>query len=108
MNTISISVTGTDLETINITLSDAEVKAIYESNKEYKTKVESLDKELKSCINMKEYYSKLHTEVTTEVSSMHALLTALDVPEKYKNEGMYSEVQYPLSTRMALFLAKKG
>jgi iron uptake system EfeUOB component EfeO/EfeM len=42
MNTISITVNGTDLETINITLTDAEVKTIYEDNKKYKTELESV------------------------------------------------------------------
>jgi len=108
MNTISISVSGTDLETINITLTDAEVKTIYEDNKKYKTELESVKKELSYAQTNKDYYLKLHTEATNELNGMHALFNAFDVPEKYKNEGMYSEVTYPLATRMALFLSKKG
>jgi len=108
MNTISITVNGTDLETINITLTDTEVKAIYESNKEMKAKLEKTEKELSYAQSNKDYYSKLHTEATAELNGMHALFTAFEVPEKYKNEGMYSEVTYPLATRMALYLSKKG
>ena len=44
MNTISITVNGTDLETINITLTDAEVKSLYESNKDLKAKLENVAK----------------------------------------------------------------
>ena len=108
MNTISITVNGTDLETINITLTDAEVKSLYESNKDLKAKLETSEKELSYSKSNKEYYMKLHTEATAELNGMHALFNAFDVPEKYKNEGMYSEVTYPLATRMALFLSKKA
>jgi len=108
MNTISITVNGTDLETINITLTDAEVKSLYESNKDLKAKLEASEKELSYAKSNKEYYAKLHTEATAELNGMHALFNAFDVPEKYKNEGMYSEVTYPLATRMALYLSKKG
>jgi len=108
MNTISITVNGTDLETINITLTDAEVKTIYEDNKKYKTELESVKKELSYAQSNKDYYANLHKEATAELNGMHALFTAFEVPEKYKNEGMYSEVTYPLATRMALYLSKKG
>jgi len=108
MNTISITVNGTDLETINITLTDAEVKSIYEANKDMKAKIEQLTKDIDYEKRMKDHYSKLEDTSKAELNGMHALFNAFDVPEKYKNEGMYSEVTYPLATRMALYLSKKG
>lgn len=107
MNTISINVNGTDLETINITLNSDEVKALYESNKELKTQFLQMTKDFDYEKRMKEHYSKESDKFREELNGMHALFTAFEVPEKYKNEGMYSEVTYPLATRMALYLSKK-
>jgi len=107
MNTISINVNGTDLETINITLTDTEVKSIYEANKDMKAKIEQLTKDIDYEKRMKDHYSKLEDTAKAELNSMHALFNAFEVPEKYKTESMYSEVTYPLATRMALYLSKK-
>jgi hypothetical protein len=106
MNTISISVSGTDLETINITLTDAEVKAIYEANKEYKTKVEKIEKELSTAEMMRKHYSDNADKSQKELNDMHALMTALGVTATYQDT--YNDNKYPLATRMALFLANRN
>jgi mevalonate kinase len=108
MNTISISVSGTDYETINITLTDAEVKSLYESNKDLKAKIEQMTKDKESVDRTYKYVSDTRDELQKEVNQAHALFSALGVDKEHKDENAYSTTKYDIGTRMALFLSKKG
>jgi len=108
MNTISFSIDGTDYEQINIVLTDTEVATIYKAHKELTTKNKELVTDYERAKRQEDYYYKLQIDKQTEIDSMHALLTALGIPETYKPEGAYSDLKYSLNTRMALFLANRN
>lgn len=102
---IQIEVTGTDLEVIAITLSDKEVKAIYEQNKTLKEEVKTLNKELESQKNSYKWADQRADKATTEISQANTLMTALGVQLKTNEENVYSQTDLPIATRIALYIA---
>ncbi len=105
MNTIQIQTSGTDLETITLTLTDTEVRNLYESNKDLREGIKNLTKELESAKSTYKYASENRTELQSEVNEANTLLTALGVQEKTVAEPSYYEKQLKLSTRIALYIA---
>ncbi len=105
MNTIQIQTSGTDLETITLTLTDTEVRNLYESNKDLREEIKNLTKELESAKSNHKYASEARTELQSEVNEANTLLTALGVQEKTVAEQSYYEKQLKLSTRIALYIA---
>ena len=108
MSTIQISIDGTDLETINITLSDTEVKNLYENSKQLIAEIKQLTKEKEQADRTYKYLSEARDDLQKEVNQAHALFTALGVDKEQKDESSYSTVKYDIGTRMALFLSKKN
>jgi chromosome segregation ATPase len=104
-NSIQIEVTGTDLEIIAITLSDKEVKAIYEQNKSLKEEVKNLNKEVETQKSNYKWASESRDKVTSEVSQANTLLTALGVQLQTNEEESYRRTELPVATRIALYIA---
>jgi hypothetical protein len=107
MSSIQIEVTGTDLEVIAITLSDKEVKTIYEQNKALKEEVKTLTKAVESEKSSYKWSSERNNELTKEISQANTLLTALGVQLKTNEEESYRQTELPIATRIALYIATK-
>jgi len=105
MNMIQIETTGTDLENIVITLSDTEVKALYENNKSLKDEVKQLTKEVNSEKQNYKWASETRDRYSSEISQANTLLTALGVQIKTNEEESYRQTELPIATRIALYIA---
>jgi len=102
---IQIEVTGTDLEVIAITLSDKEVKAIYEQNKALKEEIKVLTKEVESQKQNYKWCNESKTVLQSEVNHANVLLTALGIQLQTTEEESYRRTDLPIATRIALYIA---
>jgi len=107
MSSIQIEVTGTDLEVIAITLSDKEVKAIYEQNKALKEEVKTLTKSVESEKNSYKWSAERNNTLQNEINHANVLLTALGVQLQTTEEESYRRTDLPIATRIALYIATK-
>lgn len=105
MNTITIQVSGEELETLNVELTAEEVAALYKLRKENAVKIAELEKKLKSSEDLKNNYSDRLTDVQTEIGEANTLLTALGVKEKTDHEESYYRKDLKVATRIALYIA---
>jgi hypothetical protein len=104
MNTIEITVKGTEYEDIAVTLSAHEVATYYTRCKEQLEQIAELKKKFESAENQYKWASEARTCADSEISQANILLNALGVQERV-DENQYSAV-LPISTRIALYLAK--
>jgi hypothetical protein len=104
-NSIQIEVTGTDLEVIAITLSDKEVKAIYEQNKALKEEVKTLNKTVESEKQSYKWSAERNSTLQNEINHANVLLTALGVQLQTTEEESYRRTDLPIATRIALYIA---
>lgn len=105
MNTITIQVSGEELETLNVELTSEEVAALYKLRKENAVKIAELEKKLKQETDMKNNYSNLITEAQSEIGEANTLLTALGVADKTNHEESYYRKDLKVATRIALYIA---
>jgi len=105
MNTIEITVKGTEFEDIAVTLSAHEVASYYTRCKEQLEQIAELKKKLESAEQNYKWSSEARTRVDNEVQQANVLLNALGVQERVDESTQYSAV-LPISTRIALYLAK--
>jgi hypothetical protein len=106
MNTITISVSGEELETINIELSAEEVSALYRLRKEQATKIAEIEKELKNTKQLLDYAQESRNKAQDELSQAHTLMSALGILDKTTEEESYSRKTLSVTTRIALYIAK--
>jgi len=105
MNTITIQVSGEELETLNVELTSEEVAALYKLRKENTIKIAELEKKLKSAEDLKNSYSDRMSEAQTEIGEANTLLTALGIKEKTDHEESYYRKDLKVATRIALYIA---
>lgn len=106
MKTITISVSGEELETINVELTEEDVSALYKLRKEQAAKIVELEKKLSSTEESLKYSNADRTTVKDEISQAHTLLTALGIMEKTTEEEVYYRKTLSITTRIALYIAK--
>jgi septal ring factor EnvC (AmiA/AmiB activator) len=104
MNTIEITVKGTEYEDIAVTLSSHEVATYYTRCKEQLEQIAELKKKLESADQSYKWSNEASTKAENEISQANILLNALGVQERV-DENQYSAI-LPISTRIALYLAK--
>lgn len=107
MNAITITVTGEELENLNIELSAEEVTTLYKLRKEHNVKIAELEKKVKDADQTMKYLQEARAEAHKELSQANALLTALGVVEKSSEEEIYSRQTLSVTTRIALYIAKR-
>jgi uncharacterized membrane protein len=107
MDFIRITVPGTELEDINITLTNAEVAALYQGNKDKSKKIEELEKSVKSKEDNNKYLSEAKAELQKELKQAHTLLTVLGVVTETEGENSWDRTKLEISTRIALYIANK-
>lgn len=105
MNTITIQVSGEELETLNVELTSEEVAALYKLRKENTIKIAELEKKLKQETDLKNNYSDRLSEAQSEIGEANTLLTALGVADKTNHEESYYRKDLKIATRIALYIA---
>lgn len=105
MNTITIQVSGEELETLNVELTAEEVSALYKLRKDNTVKIAELEKKLKQETDMKNTYSDRLTDAQSEIGEANTLLTALGVADKTNHEESYYGKDLKVATRIALYIA---
>jgi hypothetical protein len=106
MNTITIVVKSEEFESINIDLTTEEVSALYQLKKDNALKIVDLEKELKTANEHTKYQNDERIKLANERDQANALLTALGVAEKAKHAEPYYQKEFPIATRIALYIAK--
>ena len=106
MNTITISVSGEELETINVELTAEEVAALYKLRKEQSVKLAELEKKITSTEQSLKYASDGRQKAEDELTQAHTLLSALGIAEKTSDEETYYRKPLSITTRIALYIAK--
>ena len=106
MNTISISVSGEELEVLTIELTSEEVSALYKLRKENAMTIATQSKEIDDLKKNKKWAEDARNEAQNELSQAHTLLTALGVQEKTNESEEYYRKALQISTRIALYIAK--
>jgi hypothetical protein len=104
---IQISVPGEELENVVISLTKEEIRTLYLNTKDNRNQVVELEKKISSLENSKKYSEERRERAEIEIAQANTLLTALGVQEKTDSEVSYSQQQLPISTRIALYIAKK-
>ena len=107
MNTIQISVSGEELETISIELTSEEVAALYKLRKENTAKIADLEKQIKDKDSNYKYQSDRLTKAEDQILQANMLLSALGIAEKTNEEDNYYRKELPVATRIALYIAAK-
>jgi len=107
MTTITITVQSEEYETVNVELTDEEVRSLYMLRKENAAKITDLQKNLDNANNSKKYAEETRDEAKNELIQGHTLLTALGVPLKTNEEEVYYRKDLMITTRIALYIANK-
>lgn len=105
MNTITIQVSGEELETLNVELTAEEVAALYKLRKENAVKLAELEKKLDEVTKQKEYSQKREETAQAEICEANTLLTALGIADKTNHEESYYRKDLKVATRIALYIA---
>jgi hypothetical protein len=105
MSNIQITVAGTNLEIIVVSLDESQVTALYNNNKVNATKIAELEKKITSLESSAKYMNESRAELAAELKQAHALMTALGVTEKTTEEQDYNRTSLTMSTRIALYIA---
>ena len=108
MNTIQITIQSEEYESITVDLSSEEVTALYKLRKEQACKIAELEKKVSDLEANKKYAESARDEAKGELEQAHTLLTALGVADKTDHEESYYRKDLKVTTRIALYIAKKG
>ena len=105
MNTITITVAGEELESLNIELTSEEVSALYKLRKEQTQRLTELEKKHKDTEQSLKYAQESRLELQNELAQANTLLSALGVAEKTSEEESYYRKPLTVTTRIALYIA---
>jgi len=106
MSSITIVVSGTEYETVQMELSSDQVVDLYNLRKTQAVKITELEKKIKDTELSLKYSQEAKTKAEEELQQAHALMSALGIIEKTNEEETYYRKALTLSTRIALYLAK--
>lgn len=105
MSSIVIAVQSEEYETINVELTEEEVRSLYMLRKENASKIAELIKDLESAKSNRKYAEDSRDKYNDELIQGHTLLTALGVPVKTNEEEVYYRKDLMITTRIALYIA---
>jgi len=105
MNTITITVSGEELENLNIELTSEEVAALYKLRKEQTQRLIEIEKKLKDTEQSLKYAQDGRSEIQNELTQANTLLSVLGVAEKTSEEESYYRKPLTVTTRIALYIA---
>lgn len=107
MQTINIGIQGDEPQLVTLSLDEVQVTSLYLNNKEQIKQIAELQKKLSDTENSLKYASNARDEAKDQIEHANVLLTALGVQEKDNHEQDYYRKVLPVSTRIALYIAKK-
>lgn len=89
------------------TFTYAEVQAIITDKNTLQNELNETKKKLSAAESSKDTWYKSAQEREGQLDQIHDILTALGIPERKEGED-YRYTKYPVLTRLALFISKKG
>ena len=107
MSTIQIEVTGTDYETVTLSLTSQEVANLYENSKSLKEEIKTLTKSVETEKQNYKWVNDRGNAQQAEINHANVLLTALGVQLQTTEEESYRRTDLPIATRIALYIATK-
>lgn len=105
MSIIQIVIQGTELENVTVNLDTEQVTALYLNQQKNLTEIADLTRKLSDAERRYNSVSQDKDKFEGELKQAHALLNALGVDEKTKEEEVYYRTTLSLTTRLALYLA---
>ena len=107
METITITVTGEESESMNLKLSAEEVTALHKLRKANSVEISELEKKVSELEKSKKYAEENLLSARDEIQQANTLLTALGIAEKSNEEEAYYRTALSITTRIALYIAAK-
>lgn len=105
MSIIQITVQGTELENVTVNLDTEQVTALYLDKQKNLAEIADLMKKKNELEKAQKYNTEQKDKLDFELKQAHALLSALGVDEKTKEEEAYYRTPLSLTTRLALYFA---
>lgn len=105
MSIMQIIVPGTDLEQVTVNLDTDQVTNLYLNQAKYTKEILEMTKKLADTERMSKHYSESKDKAEAELQQAHALLSALGVEEKTKEEEAYYRKPLSVTTRIAVYIA---
>lgn len=102
MNSIEISILGSELETVSINLTKEQVETIYNENKAQKDELIKVKKDLESRDSSLKYATDGRREAESQIDQANCILDALGIEKII--EKQYGETKIELAARIALMI----
>ena len=102
MESIEISVLGTELETVSINLTKEQVENIYSEHRAQKAEIAELKKNLERTESSLKYASEGRRDSENQLDQAHCILDAMGIEKII--EKQYGELKIELSARIALMI----
>ena len=102
MESIEISVLGSEFEKVSINLTKEQVEAIYAEHKAQKDELVKLKKDLESKESSLKYCTDARRDADAQIEQAHCILDALAIEKVI--ERQYGETKIELSARIALMI----
>lgn len=105
MSIIQIVIQGTELENVTVNLDTEQVTSLYLSQQKNQKEIAELTKKISDLESRNKSNVERGDKFDTELQQAHALMSALGVDEKTKEEETYYRKPLSITTRIALYIA---
>lgn len=106
MSIIQIVIQGTELENVTVNLDTEQVTALYLNQQKNLKEITDLTKKLADSEKINKINNETNEKLNSEIQQAHALLSALGVDDKTKEEETYYRKSLSVTTRIALYIAQ--
>ena len=105
MSIIQIVIQGTELENVTVNLDTEQVTSLYLNQQKNQKEIAELTKKISDLESRNKSNVERGDKLDTELQQAHALMSALGVDEKTKEEETYYRKPLSITTRIALYMA---
>jgi hypothetical protein len=105
MSSIQIVIQGTKLENVTVNLDTEQVTALYLNPQKNLKEITDLTKKLADVESRNKSNTERGDKFDMELKQAHALMSALGVDDKTKEEETYYRTPLSVTTRIALYIA---
>ena len=105
MSIIQIVIQGTELENVTVNLDTEQVTSLYLNQQKNQKEIAELTKKLSDLEARNKSNCERGDRLEMELQQAHALMSALGVDEKTKEEETYYRKALSITTRIALYIA---
>lgn len=105
MSIIQIVIQGTELESVTVNLDTEQVTSLYLNQQKNQKEITELTKKLSDSELLRKHNIEAKDKLEIELQQAHALLSALGVDDKTKEEEVYYRKPLSITTRIALYIA---